>query len=137
MKKVFLDTNIIVDLIADRKPYSKFAIEIFAKAEERKINLFTSTHSIATTHYLLKKYLDEVTFRIVLFNLLDYLTAVPVDMDMLKKGLRSKHKDFEDGIQILCASSINKLDCIVTRNPKNFRESEIPILTPDELCRRI
>ena len=110
MKKVFLDTNIIVDLIADRRPFSKYAIEIFNKAEEKKIEIFTSSHSIATTHYLLKKYLDEKPLREVLYNLLDYLTVVPVDIDVLKKGLRSKHKDFEDAIQISCASSIEKID---------------------------
>jgi predicted nucleic acid-binding protein len=137
MKKVFLDTNIIVDLIADRKPFSKQAIEIFNKAEEKKIKLFTSSHSIATTHYLLKKYIDEKTLRDVLFTLLDYLIVIPVDMDVLKKGLRSKHKDFEDAIQILCASSVEKIDCIVTRNIKDFKNSEILVITPDELINRI
>lgn len=134
MKKVFLDTNIIVDLIADRRPFSKYAIEIFNKAEEKKIEIFTSSHSIAATHYLFKKYLDEKPLRKVLYNLLDYLTVVPVDIDVLKKGLRSKHKDFEDAIQILCASSIEKIDCIVTRNTKDFKDSEILVMTPDELC---
>jgi predicted nucleic acid-binding protein len=134
MKKVFLDTIIIVDLIADRRPFSKYAIEIFNKAEEKKIEIFTSSHSIATTHYLLKKYLDEKPLREVLYNLLDYLTVVPVDIDVLKKGLRSKHKDFEDAIQILCASSIEKIDCIVTRNTKDFKDCEILVMTPDELC---
>lgn len=136
MKKVFLDTNIIVDLIADRKPFSKFSIAIFKKAEEKKIKLFTSSHSIATTHYLLKKYLEEKILRDVLYNLLDYVTVIAVDTDVLKKGLRSKHKDFEDSIQILCASTIEKIDCIVTRNTKDFRDSEILVLTPDELCLR-
>ena len=136
MKKVFLDTNIIVDLIADRKPFSKYSIEIFKKAEERKIKLFTSSHSIETTHYLLKKYLEEKILRDVLYNLLDYVTVIAVDTDVLKKGLRSKHKDFEDSIQILCASTIEKIDCIVTRNTKDFRDSEILVLTPDELCLR-
>ena len=134
MKKVFLDTNIIVDLIADRKPFSKFSIEIFKKAEENKIKLFTSSHSIATTHYLLKKYLEEKLLRDVLYNLLDYITVVAVDTDVLKKGLRSKHKDFEDSIQILCASTIENIDCIVTRNIKDYRDSEILVLTPDEFC---
>ena len=134
MKKVFLDTNIIVDLIADRRPFSKYAIEIFNKAEEKKIEIFTSSHSIATTHYLLKKYLDEKPLREVLYNLLDYLTVIPVDIDVLKKGLRSKHKDFEDAIQIFCASSIEKIDCIVTRNTKDFKDCEILVMTPDELC---
>lgn len=136
MKKVFLDTNIIVDLIADRKPFSKYSIEIFKKAEEKKIKLFTSSHSIATTHYLLKKYLEEKILHNVLYNLLDYVTVIAVDTDVLKKGLRSKHKDFEDSIQILCASTIEKIDCIVTRNTKDFRDSEILVLTPDELCLR-
>ncbi len=136
MKKVFLDTNIIVDLIADRKPFSKYSIEIFKKAEEKKIKLFTSSHSIATTHYLLKKYLEEKILRDVLHNLLDYVTVIAVDTDVLKKALRSKHKDFEDSIQILCASSVEKIDCIVTRNIKDFRDSEILVLTPDELCLR-
>lgn len=134
MKKVFLDTNIIIDLIADRKPFSKYSIEIFKKAEEKKIKLFTSSHSIATTHYLLKKYLEEKILRDILYNLLDYVTVIAVDTDVLKKGLRSKHKDFEDSIQILCASTIEKIDCIVTRNTKDFRDSEILVLTPDELC---
>jgi predicted nucleic acid-binding protein len=68
MKKVFLDTNIIVDLFADRNPFSKYSIEIFKKAEEKKIILFTSVHSIATTHYLLKKHLEEKILRDVLYN---------------------------------------------------------------------
>ena len=136
MKKVCLDTNIIVDLIADRKPFSKYSIEIFKKAEEKKIKLFTASHSIATTHYLLKKYLEEKILRDVLYNLLDYVTVVAVDTDVLKKGLRSTHNDFEDSIQILCASSVEKTDCIVTRNVKDFRDSEILVLTPDELCLR-
>jgi len=133
MKKLFLDTNIIVDLIADRKPFSKYAIQIFQKAELKEIELFTSSHSIATTHYLLKKYLAEKELREVLYNLLDYITVVAVDVDILKKGLRSNHKDFEDSIQILCASSIEKIDCIVTRNTKDFKASEIPAFNPDEI----
>jgi predicted nucleic acid-binding protein len=133
MKKLFLDTNILVDLIADRKPYSKYVIQIFLKAELKEIQLFTSSHSIATTHYLLKKYISEKELRDVLYNLLDYVTVVPVDIDILKKGLRSNHKDFEDSIQILCASSILKIDCIVTRNTKDFKTSEIPAFNPDEI----
>ncbi len=133
MKKLFLDTNIIVDLIADRKPFSKYAIQIFQKAELKEIELFTSSHSIATTHYLLKKYLAEKELRDVLYNLLDYITVIAVDVDILKKGLRSNHKDFEDSIQILCASSIEKIDCIVTRNTKDFKASEIPAFNPDEI----
>ena len=137
MKRIFVDTNVIVDLIADRKPFSKFAVEIFKKAEEKKIKLYTSSHSIATTHYLLKKYIDEKTLRDVLYQLLDYLHVVSVDVDIIKKGLKSKHKDFEDAIQMISAYSVEKMDYILTRNIKDFRDSEIPVLAPEELTKKI
>lgn len=137
MKKVFVDTNILVDLIADRRPFSKFAIQLFSKAEERKIKLYTSSHSIATTHYLLKKYIDEKELRDVLHSILDYLNIIAIDLDVIKKGLKSKHKDFEDALQIISAYSIEKLDCIVTRNTKDFKGSEVSVLTPDELIKHL
>ena len=137
MKKVFVDTNILVDLIADRKPFSKFAIEIFSKAEERKIKLYTSSLSIATTHYLLKKYVDEKELREILNNILDYLNVIAIDQDVIKKGLKSKHKDFEDALQIISAYSLEKLDCIVTRNIRDFKDSEIAVLTSEELSKRL
>lgn len=133
MKKLFIDTNILVDLIADRKPFSKDAIQLFQKAESNEIELYTSSHSIATTHYLMKKYIEEKELREVLNSLLDFLTVIAVDVDILRKGLRSNHKDFEDSIQILCASSIEKMDAIVTRNTKDFKGSEIPAFNPDEI----
>lgn len=137
MIKIFLDTNILVDLIADRKPFSKQAIEIFRSTEKNKTQLFTSSHSIATTHYLLKKYEEEKELRKIIFNLLEFLTVIPVDIDVLKKGLLSNHKDFEDAVQILCASSITGINYIVTRNTKDYKTSEISVLTPDEMCLKL
>ena len=137
MMKIFLDTNILVDLIADRKPFSKQAIEIFKSTEKNKTQLFTSSHSIATTHYLLKKYVEEKELRKIIFNLLEFLKVIPVDIDVLKKGLRSNHKDFEDAVQILCASSITGINFIVTRNKKDFKTSAISVITPDEMCLKL
>lgn len=135
MNRVFIDTNILIDLLADRKPFSRFAIEIFVAAENKKIKLFTSSHSIATAHYLLKKYVTEKELREMLLYLLDYLTVIPIDIDVLKRSLKSKYKDFEDAIQIVAAQSIEKIDCIVTRNVKDFKGAEIPVLAPDEFVK--
>jgi predicted nucleic acid-binding protein len=137
MKKVFLDVNILVDLIADRAPFSKFAVQLFSSAEEQKIKLFTSSHSIATTYYLLKKYIDDKQLREVLLNLLDYVQIIAIDQDTIKRGLLSKHKDFEDAIQIISASSINNMDYIVTRNLKDFKHSDVPVYPPDEVIKLI
>lgn len=137
MKKIFVDTNVLVDLLTDREPFTKFAVEIFNKAASKQVKLFTSTHSIATTHYLLKKYTEEKQLRETLFKLLDFISIVAIDQDIIKKALKSKHKDFEDGVQIICAYSVENLDCIVTRNKKEFKNSEILVLSPDELVNRI
>lgn len=135
MKNVFLDTNVLIDLIADRKPFSAHAIKIFNLSENGVIKLYTSSHSIATSHYMLKKYIQEKKLREILLNLTEYLDVLSVDADVLKKSLRSGHKDFEDAIQMVCASSLHKIDCIVTRNIKDFKTSELPVLPPDEFCR--
>jgi predicted nucleic acid-binding protein len=137
MKKIFVDTNILVDLIADRRPFSKFAIRIFSLAEDKKIKLYTSSHSIATTHYILKKFLDEKKLREILLNLIDYVNVIPIDVDIIKKGLKSKHKDFEDSLQIYCSYSVEKMEYILTRNIKDFKDSDIPAITPDELVKEI
>jgi predicted nucleic acid-binding protein len=133
MKKIFVDTNIIIDLLADRKPYSKFAVAIFSKAEKKKIQLFASSHSIATVYYMMKKYTDEETLRNILSELLDFITVIPIDVYIIKKGLKSNHKDFEDALQILSALTIEQIDGIVTRNLKDFKLSEIPVYSPDKL----
>jgi predicted nucleic acid-binding protein len=137
MIKIFLDTNILVDLIADRKPFSKQAIEIFKSTEKNKTQLFTSSQSIVTVHYLLKKYVEEKELRKIIFNLLKFLSVIPVDIEVLKKGLQSNHKDFEDAVQILCASTVTGIDYIVTRNKKDFKTSEISVLSPDEICLKL
>jgi predicted nucleic acid-binding protein len=135
MKKVFVDTNIIIDLLADRKPFSKYAISIFNKAENKEIELFTSSHSIATAYYLLKKYLEEKTLRQILFDLTSYLNIISLDQDNIKKSLKSKLPDFEDAIQMHCAYSEKDMFCIITRNTKDFKNTEIQVFNPEEFLR--
>jgi predicted nucleic acid-binding protein len=132
---IFVDTNILVDLIADRKPFSKYAIQLFDKAEKREVSLFVSSHSVATTHYLLKKYVSEKQLRAILYDLLDFVTVIPIDIENLKRGLLSNHKDFEDALQINCAESMVEMDFIVTRNIKDFQKSNIQIVNPEELSK--
>lgn len=135
MKAVFVDTNILIDLLADRPPYSKFAIELFDLAERGKVKLYTSSHSYTTTHYLLKKYIGESALREILLSLLDFIELIPVDIAIIKKSLLSKHKDFEDAIQIFAANTIDNIDFIVTRNLKDFKNAGISVLPPDELLK--
>ena len=137
MKAVFVDTNVLVDLIAERPPFSKFAISLFNLAEKKKVKLYTSSHSFATTHYILKKYMEESALRGVLFSLLDFIDLIAIDSSIIKKGLLSKHKDFEDAVQIFAANSITEINFIVTRNLKDFKDAGVAVLPPDELLNHL
>lgn len=134
MIKAFVDTNILIDLIADRRPFSRFAIDIFQKAEKEQLELFASSHSVATTHYVLKKYLEEKELRLVISEMLELLTVIPVDQSVLKKALKSTLKDFEDAVQLMAAQSVHSISHLVTRNIKDYKGAPIEVLAPDVFC---
>lgn len=131
-KNIFLDTNILVDIVANRKPFSKNAIAIFDYCQKFTINMYSTSHSIATLHYIAKKIVDEKELRLIIEDLLDTISIIAVTETVLKKSLKSTHKDFEDAIQIISAQSIDNMDCIVTRDLKDYKNAQINVLTPDE-----
>jgi predicted nucleic acid-binding protein len=137
MTAVFLDTNILLDVLANRKPFSKTAITIFQRAQEGKLALFTSTYSIATVYYLTKSGNRESDLRTALQEMMGFVKPLAVDASILQKALRSEHKDFEDAIQIFTELSNPEISCILTRNVKDFQKSPIPVYPPDEFVLRI
>ncbi len=132
MKKVFIDTNILIDLLADRRPYSKNAIEIFELAEKGEIVIYMTSLSLMNTHYALKKYLDERTIRQSFLELLQIIKLVALDYAIISKALKAKNKDFEDSVQMHSAYSISEINCLITRNTKDFKDCEIDVFTPEE-----
>ena len=132
MIKLFLDTNILIDLLADRQPFSKYAAELLSASENKQAELYTSSHSIATTYYILNKQIDDKSLRVFLDDLMDFIYPISIDYLILKKAVKSNIKDFEDAIQILAAASIANLDAIVTRNPKDFKDAGILVLSPEK-----
>ena len=132
MKRFYIDTNIIIDFISLREPFGENAVHIFELAAKSKIKIYASTHEFATAHYILRKVYSEEKVREILESLFEYIEIVDVTEGVLKKAIRSTHKDFEDAIQIFCAHQIKNLDGIITRNLKDFSSSEIPVFPPDE-----
>ena len=137
MKNVFIDTNILMDIFANRHPFIKNSLKIYTLGTERKINLFTTSNTITTLHYLLKKIISEEKTRMALEEVIENIFIIPVDNDIIKKSLKSSHKDLEDAIQITAAQSINTMDCIITRDLKDFKNSEIKVYTPDEFLNKL
>jgi len=136
-KNIFLDTNILVDIVANRKPFSQTAIAIFDYCQTNKTKMHSTSHSIATMHYITKKVVDEIELRSIIEDLLDVISIISVTEFTLRKSLKSNHKDFEDAIQILSAQSISDMDCIVTRDLKDYKNAEIKVFTPDQFLAQL
>ncbi len=132
MKNIFIDTNILVDVFANRIPFIENSLKIYNFGIQKKIALYTSSNTISTIHYILKKSISEEKTRMALEHILTHISIIPIDINILKKSLKSNHKDFEDAIQIVSAQSINDMNCIVTRDLKDYKYAEINVLTPDD-----
>ena len=133
MQRYFLDTNVILDFLGNRLPFSKYALAIFKKMKSQEWELWTSDNSITTTYYLLEKEIGTKMAKQKIQSLLDLIEIQPVRKVELQLALISRFNDFEDGVQHYCALSHGQLDGIITRNKKDFRHSHITVFSPDEL----
>ena len=133
MKKYFLDTNIILDFLANREPFGRFALAIFSKALTAEWTLWASDNSITTVYYFLEKSFGREKAKHKIGQLLNYIEIQPVGKPELKLALSSRFDDFEDGVQHVCAVSIGGIDGIITRNKKDFKHSQVPVWGPEEV----
>jgi len=133
--KLFIDTNIIIDLVADRKPFSNSAYILFREANMNKWKLYSSSSSILTTFYILEKQLSLDKANLAIQTILKRLEIQDLSKQDLMLALNSKTKDLEDASQIACANKIGKINYIITRDKKGFKNSVIEVLNSDELIR--
>lgn len=132
MKDLFLDTNIIIDVLANRQPYSESATRLFDLAEKGKINLFISALSYSNIYYIIKKTCTHKEMISLLKDLESLTETLDVTKKIIAKSLVSDFKDFEDAIQYNTAISNKKIAAIITRNVKDYKNIELAVLTPDE-----
>jgi len=128
MGKIFVDTNIVLDLLAKRKEFYKEAQEIFTLSDQKKINLYVSSLTFANVHYILSQRLKNENTRKALRKFKVLVNILPMNDKIIDLSLNSDFKDFEDAIQYYTALE-NKLDLILTRNLKDFKLSKIPVMT--------
>ncbi len=132
MIQVFLDTNVVIDFLADRKPFSSAAAQIFNASVAGKIKLYISAVSYNNIYYILRQSLSHAMTIKLLNELCEMTEIADVTKSIIRNSLKSEFKDFEDAIQYNCALSLNKIDLIVTRNTKDFKKSFLPVMTPEE-----
>jgi predicted nucleic acid-binding protein len=135
MKKVFLDTNVVIDLLDKREPFYEAAATLFALAYQKRIKLYISPLTYATTSFILRKR-GSIQINLLLKDLRKLSEVTVVDECVIDKALASMFLDHEDGLQYYSALT-KSVDVIITRNVRDFRFAAIPILTPDEFLSRL
>ncbi|HVV55544.1 MAG TPA: PIN domain-containing protein [Mucilaginibacter sp.] len=132
MKNIFIDTNILIDFLADRRPFSLDAAKLFDFAINEKITVHVSAISYNNIYYILRKSLSDNSAIRLLEELQEMTVIADVTGKIIRRSLKAGFKDYEDAIQYFCALSIPGIDCIVTRNSKDFKKSALAIMTPAE-----
>jgi predicted nucleic acid-binding protein len=132
MKHFLLDTNIVIDFLTHRKPFSILASKLFDYAEKEKIKIYLTAVSYNNIYYVVRKLSSHKEAINILKQIKELTETIDTTEAVIKEALQSDFKDFEDAIQYYCAKSVKKLDAIVTRNVADFKSSKIPVLKPEE-----
>jgi len=137
LKKILIDTNIIIDLLAKSENHYLYSAQLFSLADKSKIQLIISTLSIANAYYLLNDVMKFKGAREVIGKFKVLVSFHSLTDKIVELALNDKDfKDFEDGIQYYTALDSN-CKAIITRNTKDFRKAKIPVLQPLEYLTKI
>ncbi len=132
--KILLDTNIVLDLLMDRMPYSDAAVELFSKVENGTIIGYLCGTTITTLYYLTSKAVGAARAQAEIKKLLSLFEVAPVNRHVLESALVVDFNDYEDAVIHEAACHVGA-DAIVTRNQKDFKKSRISVYTSEEMAR--
>jgi predicted nucleic acid-binding protein len=132
MNRVLVDTNIVIDLLAKRREFYDEAAELFSLADKKETRLAISGLTIANTHYILSRHTSQIEAREILRKFKVLVEVLSLDDKIIELALSdSSFTDFEDGLQYYSALE-NGIGTIISRNKKDFKKSEIPVMTARE-----
>lgn len=137
MDHILIDTDVILDFFFDRKPFSDDASEILNLCEKGRLTGFVTPVIISNIYYLLRKTAnhDKVIGSLkILINILDISI---IDKDTIQNALNSGFKDFEDALQNFSAQKESQIKFIITRNLKDFKTSDLAIMTPETFLKTL
>ena len=132
IKKIFIDSDIILDVATGREPFvddSKYSQTLIENGYALGV---ISANSVKNIYYILRKLSSGEKAKAFLKTLLEYVSVISVDHGIILHALESKFNDFEDGVQHFCALK-NQCDLILTRNMQDYSFSELQVLEPKEL----
>lgn len=134
MKKVFVDTNVLLDILMERTPWANDAAVLFSMADRKEIELLCCSLSFSTVIYLMQRFKytrKEIVSKLSIIK--SICTVTTVNEAVIDRMLQSDFNDLEDAIQYYSALAFGA-EIIVTRNIKDFTASKIPVVSPHDFC---
>ena len=136
MIKLFVDSDIILDLLAQREPHYIHAARLFTLVDQNEVIAYTSPLIFANLHYLLKKQTSNLSALKSLRKLKTLINILSIDEKVIEQSLNSEFNDFEDAIQYFKAVN-NGITLIITRNKADYKRSKIDVLTAEEFLKSL
>jgi len=126
---VFIDLNILLDVLQKRDPFYETSARLMALIETGKIKGYLASHSITTLFYLIKKDRSTAEARATITNILQFMKVAAVDQSTIEQALNLDYPDFEDAVQMISAVQC-KADYFITRNCKDYQPPLLSVLQP-------
>lgn len=135
--KILIDTNVLIDYLMRREPYTNSAEKIIFLCKNMQVNGCMAAHSVMNIFYILRKEMTLSERKKLIICISDFIEIIGIDREKIMHILKNDtFSDIEDCLQVECAKAFNA-DYIVTRNVKDFEYSEVPAITPDIFLERI
>jgi predicted nucleic acid-binding protein len=130
VRRVLLDTNVVLDVLLDRQPHVEASAAVWAAVEKGSVEGMLAAHAVTTIHYLIRKELGSAKAKRTLSAVLRVFKIASVDDSVIQNALELPLPDFEDAVTASAARAAG-CDFIVTRDPKGFREAPLRCFMPE------
>lgn len=134
MEKVFVDTDIVLDLLSNREPFYTPSAHLFSEADKGKTKIYVSSLSFSNLNYILSRQYSADQARKKLLKFKTLVNVLAVTDKVVELALSSDFKDFEDGLQYFTAIE-NNLKTLLTRNLKDYKTAEITVMTAEQFLK--
>lgn len=133
--KILIDSDVCLDSITDRYPFSQDATRLLQLAEDNKVDAILSAESFSNMFYILRKLSSSKDAIVLLKKLRSIVNVGQVTQSVIDEALDSGWNDFEDAIQYNCAV-IENCDFIISRNLPDFKQATLPVFTPPDFLKK-
>lgn len=135
MKNVLIDTDVILDFFFDREPFSENAAQVLSLCEKKIVIGYITPVILSNVYYLLSQKGKQEKVIEKLKALVSFLEILNIDKNVIITALNSDFKDFEDALQNFSAEQNGTINTIITRNTKDYKKSNLAIITPEDFLK--